>query len=195
MDPQLSLILGGVRSGKSGFAEKLVRELDQPTLYLATGVPSDPEMEQRIRRHRESRPSVWDTLEEPVDLAGCLKGALASTRPPAVVLVDSLDVWVSNLLLKHEDEPSEALEERAMASLSQLLQVWRSSQTALFLVSGEVGLSLVPPNPLGRRFQDLLGLVNQKMAGAAGRVYLVVSGIPIEIKGEIKGSNPGIEIP
>ncbi|MCI0793675.1 MAG: bifunctional adenosylcobinamide kinase/adenosylcobinamide-phosphate guanylyltransferase, partial [Chloroflexi bacterium] len=87
------------------------------------------------------------------------------------------------------------LEERAMASLSQLLQVWRSSQTALFLVSGEVGLSLVPPNPLGRRFQDLLGLVNQKMADAADRVYLVVSGIPIEIKGEIKGSNPGIEIP
>ena len=195
MDPQLSLVLGGVRSGKSGFAEKLVRELDQPTLYLATGVPSDAEMEQRIRRHRESRPSHWATLEEPIDLAGCLQGALASTRAPAVVLVDSLDVWASNLLLKHEDETSEALEGLAMASLSRLLQVWRGSQTALFLVSGEVGLSLVPPYVLGRRFQDLLGLVNQKMADAAGRVYLVVSGIPIEIKNEIKGPNPGNEIP
>ena len=195
MEPLLSLILGGVRSGKSGFAEKLVRELDQPTLYLATGVASDAEMEQRIRRHRESRPSHWATLEEPVDLAGCLQGALASAQPPAVVLVDSLDVWLSNLLLQHEDETAEALEEMAMATLSQLLQVWRSSQAALFLVSGEVGLSLVSPYALGRRFQDLLGLVNQKMADAAGRVYLVVSGIPIEIKTEIKGSNPGNETP
>ncbi len=182
MDPQLSLILGGVRSGKSGFAEKLVRELDQPTLYLATGVPSDAEMEQRIRRHRDSRPSHWDTLEEPVDLAGCLQGALASTRPPAVVLVDSLDVWVSNLLLKHEDESAEALEELVMASLSQLLRVWGSSHAALFLVSGEVGLSLVPPYPLGRRFQDLLGLVNQRIAATATEVYLVVAGIPTQIK-------------
>ena len=195
MDPRLSLILGGVRSGKSGFAENLVRGLNQPTLYLATGVPSDAEMEQRIRRHRESRPSHWTTLEEPVDLAGCLQGALTSTRPPAVVLVDSLDVWVSNLLLKHEAESGEALEELAMASLSQLLQVWSDSQMKLFLVSGEVGLSLVPPYPLGRRFQDLLGLVNQKMADAADRVHLVVSGIPIEIKSEVKGPNPGTGTP
>ena len=181
MASQVSLILGGVRSGKSAFAEKLARELEKPTLYLATGLADDGEMEARVRHHRQSRPAHWATLEVPLGLAGRLEGALAASGPPGAVLVDSMDVWVSNMLLEHGGEDPEALSTLALSAVDQLLEVCRRSSSAFFLVSGEVGLSLVPPYPLGRRFQDLLGLVNQKVAAAADRVYLVVAGIPVEL--------------
>ena len=185
LDPHLSLILGGVRSGKSEFAESLATDLNRPILYLATGQPTDAEMEERIRRHRERRPVHWETLEEPLDLAGELKtvlSVLSASDPPPAVLIDSLDTWVSNMLLEHPEKvgPAETL---TLAALDRLLEVQRHWPEAWFLVSGEVGLSPVPPNPLGRRFQDLLGLVNQKVAAASGRVCLVVAGIPVEVKG------------
>jgi len=187
MNTRLSLVLGGVRSGKSEFAEKLAKEADKPTLYVATGVASDPEMERRIQRHRESRPDSWNTIEAPTDLAGCLKNALAGKKspdvaPPGVVLIDSLDSWVGNLLQKHEDEPLDVLDSLVEDSLGKMLKVCSQSPASVILVSSEVGLTLVPPFPLGRRFQDLLGLVNQKVAAAADRVYLVVAGLPMEIK-------------
>ena len=185
MDPHLSLILGGVRSGKSAFAESLARELNRPTLYVATGRPTDSEMESRIIRHRKRRPAHWSTLEEPFDFAGRLKtilSALSASAPPPAVLVDSLDTWVSNMLLEHKDGRIQA-ETLTLATLDRLLNVQRDWPEAWFLVSCEVGLSPVPPNPLGRRFQDLLGLVNQRVAAAAGRVCLVVAGIPVEVKG------------
>lgn len=187
MNTRLSLILGGVRSGKSEFAEKLAREEDKPTLYIATGLASDPEMERRIRRHRGSRPDSWDTLEAPTDLAGCLESALAGTITPDVVLIDSLDSWVGNLLQKHEDEPDDVLDSLVEDSLGNMLKVCSQSPAMIILVSSEVGLTLVPPFPLGRRFQDLLGLVNQKVAAAATSVYLVVAGVPVAIKSPDNG--------
>jgi adenosylcobinamide kinase/adenosylcobinamide-phosphate guanylyltransferase len=183
MASRLCLILGGVRSGKSAFAEKLVRGIGGPTLYVATGLPTDHEMEERIRRHRESRPAQWTTLEEPLDLSGQLRTAMTRRDPPGVVLIDSLDMWVGNVLLGHEDEDAAAVESAALDGVDRLLGVIGGTSASYFLVSGEVGLSLVPPAPLGRRFQDLLGLVNQRVAAAADRVYLVVAGIPTEIKG------------
>jgi adenosyl cobinamide kinase/adenosyl cobinamide phosphate guanylyltransferase len=181
MAAQLTLVLGGVRSGKSAFAEELARKMDCPTLYLATSQATDPEMAERIRRHRASRPSDWTTIEEPLEPAQALQSVLLPSRPSQVVLLDSLDVWVSNLLLRHEDMPATELESLALCQIDQLLQVCQQSPSTFFLVSSEVGLSLVPPNPLGRRFQDLLGLVNQRVAAAAQEVYLVVAGIPLEI--------------
>jgi adenosylcobinamide kinase/adenosylcobinamide-phosphate guanylyltransferase len=183
MSAHITLVLGGVRSGKSAFAERLARELEVPTLYLATAQISDSEMEGRIRRHRDRRPSDWGTVEEPLDLASALRSALLVPEPPGAVLLDSLDVWVSNLLLNHENELSTKVESLAMSCIDQLLEVFQQTGASYFLVSSEVGLSLVPPNPLGRRFQDLLGLVNQRVAAAADRIYLVVAGIPVEIKG------------
>lgn len=183
MAAQLSFILGGVRSGKSAFAEKLVRKLAQPTLYLATGLATDNEMAERIRRHRRARPSSWVTLEEPLDLAGRLEAVLAGPDAPGAVLIDCLDVWQSNLLLERQGQAPEALCSRALSDVDRLLEVCRCSPAAFFLVSSEVGLSLVPPHPLGRCFQDILGLVNQKVAEAATQVYLVVAGIPVELKG------------
>ena len=183
MTPGLCLILGGVRSGKSAFAEKLAQDMGGPTLYVATGLPTDQEMEQRIRRHRESRPAHWNTLEEPINLAAGIEAELSSMAAPSAVLVDSLDLWVANWLLEHQGEEAEAVEASAICAIDRLLGMACRSSAAYFLVSSEVGLSLVPPEPLGRRFQDLLGLVNQRVAAAADRVYLVVAGIPNQIKG------------
>ncbi len=181
--PQLTLVMGGVRSGKSAFAEGLVRSLDLPTAYLATGMAIDTEMEQRIQLHRQGRPSHWVTVEEPLDLAGGLKAACEAPKAGAgVVIIDCIDVWVANMLIEHEDESKERLESLTLGALDDLLDTARSSAAAVIMVSAEVGLSLVAQEPLGRRFQDLLGLINQRIAAAAGRVYLVVAGIPMEIK-------------
>ena len=182
MASMLSLALGGVRSGKSEFAEGLAGESGYPVLYVATGVANDTEMEERIRRHREARPEHWTTLEEPVRLAERLREALSAPYAPSVVLLDSLDVWVANVLEEQGEAPKSDVEAYALGCLSDTLEAMRESGVDAVLVSSEVGLSLVPPNPLGRRFQDLLGLVNQKAAAAADRVYLVVAGIPLEVK-------------
>jgi adenosylcobinamide kinase/adenosylcobinamide-phosphate guanylyltransferase len=175
--------LGGVRSGKSAFAEGLVEESGGPLLYLATGVPTDPEMEERINRHRMARPAHWTTIEEPLDLAGGLEATTGWGEPPAGILIDSLDVWVANQLMEQNDSTFHSVESFVLGSMEKLLQVIRQASGEFVLVSSEVGLSLVPPEPLGRRFQDLLGTVNQRAAAAADRVYLVVVGIPTQIKG------------
>ena len=185
--PGLTLVLGGVRSGKSAFAEGLAKDLDSSgadfsVTYLATGLATDAEMEQRILLHRGRRPSHWLTVEEPLDLPGGLKTAFDGPVRPGAVIIDSIDVWVANMLMEHEDESKERLESQTLGALDDMLDTARCSSAAIFMVSSEVGLSLVPPEPLGRRFQDLLGLVNQRIAKVAGKVYLVVAGIPVPIK-------------
>ena len=186
MSAKIILVLGGVRSGKSAFAETLVRQMERPTVYLATGQATDAEMAQRILRHREARPDEWHTVEEPLKLAGSLATALEASGPNSVVLVDSLDTWVSNLLLAQEEKSAGELESLAKSQVEQLIDVCANSSFAVMMVSSEVGHSLVPPNKLGRRFQDLLGLVNQQAADLAHQVYLVVAGIPVELKGATK---------
>lgn len=187
MASQLCLVLGGVRSGKSAFAESSAAALSKSTLYVATGLATDEEMKERIRRHKESRPSDWSTLEEPSNLAEKLGPRLKGPeRPnvviPDVVIIDSLDVWVANLLMERQTETKSSVEEAVMAETDKLLDLTAESSQRFFMVSGEVGLSLVPPEPLGRRFQDLLGMVNQQVAAAATDVFMVVAGLPNRIK-------------
>ena len=187
MASQLVLVLGGVRSGKSSFAEALAGDLAQKSmgqkvLYVATGVGIDAEMVERIRRHRESRSSDWSTLEEPLELGERLAEHVVEGHPFGGVLIDSLDVWVANLILEHEQEIKETAEARIEDAAEKLLEVIQKSSTPFILVSSEVGNSLVPPDPLGRQFQDIMGLVNQRVAAAADQVYLVVAGIPTVIK-------------
>ena len=183
MASQLCLVLGGVRSGKSAFAEGRVAVLNQgPVLYVATGVAVDDDMKDRIQRHQASRPQDWSTLEEPVDLAGSLAPLLNGAGSPGAVIIDSVDVWVANLLMENQAEANQALEMVVMEQADKLLTLAVDSPQAFVMVSSEVGLSLVAPEPLGRRFQDLLGMVNQKIAASATEVYLVIAGISSKIK-------------
>ena len=188
MAARLCLVLGGVRSGKSAFAEQLAGEMDGPVLYIATGMPTDSEMEERIRIHRESRPADWTTIEEPVDLGGRLEAVSAGAdhegaAVPGSVLIDSLDLWIANMMMGLDGLDAAAVNKHVLGSVDRLLTATSGTSASLFLVSSEVGLSLVPVEPLGRRFQDLLGTVNQRVAAAADSVYLVVAGIPTEVKG------------
>jgi adenosylcobinamide kinase/adenosylcobinamide-phosphate guanylyltransferase len=149
---------------------------------VATGVAIDDEMKERIDRHQQSRPADWSTLEEPTRLAERMIGLLGQEPSPGAVIIDSIDVWVANLLLEHETESKQAIEQIVIAETDKLLVLTAMSDQAFVMVSSEVGMSLVPAEPLGRRFQDLLGTVNQRIAATATEVHLVVAGIPLEIK-------------
>lgn len=190
MAGQLTLVLGGVRSGKSAFAESLLTGDEAPVIYVATGQALDQEMARRIRLHQERRPAHWQTVEAPLDPGRALSGLLHNCEISPSVLVESLDVWVANVLLSREAEGAPAVEVAALAELDELMAACRGSGTAgsprAVLVSSEVGLSPVPPNALGRQFQDLLGTVNQRAAATADEVYLVVAGIPLSIKPQRK---------
>ena len=186
MASQLCLVLGGVRSGKSAFAESKVASFSQSNsgsvLYVATGVAVDDEMKKRIQRHQESRPQDWATLEEPMNLVAKMAPLLSDGQDVGTVIIDSVDVWVANLLMEHQEESKEAIEKIVTDAADKLLVLMAVSPQAYVMVSSEVGLSLVPPEPLGRSFQDLLGTVNQRLAATATEVYLVVAGIPTQIK-------------
>ena len=179
-----TLVLGGIRSGKSAFAEKLTAGVGSDVVYLATGVAVDDDFAGRIRKHQESRPADWVTVEESLDLAVALEQALGERLGKTAVLVDSLDTWVSNLLWQQEEETARELEAMAMDKLQALLEAGCRPGVDMVLVSSETGMGLVAPTELGRRFQDLLGLVNQRAAARCSTVYLVAAGIPVTIKDE-----------
>ncbi len=166
-----TLVLGGARSGKSVFAESLVGDAG-PVRYLATARPIDAEMAERIRRHRERRPEAWQVVEVDADLAG----PVAELRGD-ILLIDGLTLWLATLL--EEDADPVAPVEAALKAL-EAAPHW-------VVVSEEVGGGLVPTNALGRRFRDLAGEVNQKVAALADTVILMTAGIPQTIKPSIKG--------
>lgn len=180
----IHLVLGGIRSGKSAWAETIAARMaaGRPVIYLATGVATDAEMADRIRRHQQRRPSDWQTIEAPLNPVAALPDSLADT--PAVALLDSLDGWASNLLLEHESAPPAELEARVAGAARHFIAVIRERGWDAVIVSSEVGMSPVAASPLGRRFQDLLGTVNQAVAAAADRVTLVTAGIPLPIKSD-----------
>jgi adenosyl cobinamide kinase/adenosyl cobinamide phosphate guanylyltransferase len=171
----LTLVLGGARSGKSRYAEGLVAALPQPWrppwTYVATAEAGDDEMAERIAAHRGRRGPQWRTIEAPRDLSG----ALMSCRD-SPVLVDCLTLWLSNLMLAEADIETEVA--RLEAALA-------AAATPMVLVANEVGYGIVPDYPLGRRFRDQQGLLNQKIAARAGRVVLVVAGLPLALKGTL----------
>ena len=178
-----TLILGGIRSGKSGFAENLVKNKVTSVIYLATGQQTDVEMSQRIQIHQERRPQSWTTLEEPIDMVSNLRPKLCLDNTCGAVLLDSLDGWVSNYLIEHEDEDYKIVESSALEHISCFLNLIKESNTDAFIVSSEVGSGLVSTYSLGRRFQDLLGVLNQTAAAKSEVVYLVTAGIPVKLIG------------
>ncbi|ADN01660.1 bifunctional adenosylcobinamide kinase/adenosylcobinamide-phosphate guanylyltransferase [Spirochaeta thermophila] len=167
------LITGGARSGKSAYALELAPPSGR-RVFIATAEPVDEEMRARIARHRKDRGSGWETVEEALDPAGVL-----GRQRDGVVVMDCIAVWVSNLLVKGV-EPEGRIE-----AFHREVESWRGRTdegSRLVLVTNEVGMGLVPPTPLGRRFRDLLGSVNRELAARADEVVLMVTGIPVRIK-------------
>jgi adenosylcobinamide kinase/adenosylcobinamide-phosphate guanylyltransferase len=171
----LTLVLGGARSGKSAHAEGLARAAEaagRTIVYVATGQALDEEMAARIRHHRDRRPGHWRTVEEPIRLAGTLA---REAGPGRLLVVDCLTLWVTNLLLA---EPSPFEAERAT-----LLAVLPDLPGEIVMVSNEVGMGLVAPDPLSRRFVDESGRLHQEIAALADRVVLMAAGCALTVKG------------
>ena len=174
MSKRLTLVLGGARAGKSTYAQQLAASAER-VLFVATAEAGDRDMEARIAAHQASRPAAWDTLEEPLDLVGAL-GAVADRYD--TVLLDCLTLWVSNLLLRgSEAEPVDIPDE-----VRGLLTAYGKGSASWIVVSNEVGLGVVPPTELGRRYADELGRANQIVAAAADDAYFMAAGLPLNLK-------------
>jgi adenosylcobinamide kinase/adenosylcobinamide-phosphate guanylyltransferase len=177
---QLVLILGGARSGKSTFAQKLALERGgESVLYVATAEGGDEEMRLRIAQHQIERPLGWRTLEAPRYPA---REILVQAGKARVILLDCLTLLVSNLLLDHEKDSQSEAETAIMVEMKDLASCARKVPGDLLLVSNEVGLGLVPPYPLGRTYRDVLGRVNQFLAAEADCVAFLVAGLPMWLK-------------
>jgi len=175
MNKELVFILGGVRSGKSRYAQQLASDIGKRVLFLATAEAGDDEMKHRIAKHKSSRPESWRTIEEQMDIAGALRKNAA--RADAVI-IDCVTVWLSNMLMHNEK-----LGEKVMtAEIDRLIDSYEQGDATYIIVSGEVGMGIVPEHPLGRIFRDYLGLANQRLAGRADRVVLMLAGIPVDVK-------------
>jgi adenosylcobinamide kinase/adenosylcobinamide-phosphate guanylyltransferase len=186
--PQVVLVLGGARSGKSAFAEQLVLHSKRPIAFIATATASDEDMTDRITRHRTARPPEWHTIEEPLDLAHAVQQA---AQVADILLLDCMTLWLSNWLMTHGtlDLAQESTQEthyspQLLTDLEQILHTFaqQDSSKRLVIVSNEVGLGIVPEYALGRTYRDLLGRINQRLAAAASHVYLMIAGLAVDIK-------------
>ena len=162
-------MLGGARSGKSRYAESLVTALPPPWLYVATAEAGDSEMVARVAAHQARRGPSWTTIETPRNVAETL-----GTHADTPTLVDGLTLWLSNVMLADADVDAE---------IEQLDEALARAAAPIVLVANEVGFGIVPDSALGRRFRDLQGLLNQRIAARADRVVLVVAGLPLTLKG------------
>lgn len=179
---RIELVLGGARSGKSAYAERLAQESAKERVYLATAQIRDGEMSERIRAHQARRSRDWTLIESPLELAQTLKTHDASNR---CILVDCLTLWLSNCLCHSEDEQiNQLLWEKEK---QQLLSVLPTLNSDIILVSNEVGSGIVPLGELSRRFADEAGLLHQELVKICDRVTLVVAGLPLELKAEKDG--------
>ncbi|KAB2719291.1 bifunctional adenosylcobinamide kinase/adenosylcobinamide-phosphate guanylyltransferase [Brucella intermedia] len=165
------LVLGGARSGKSSYAEKMAQSSGLQPLYLATGRAFDDEMENRIAIHRDRRGSDWQTVEEPLDLVGALTLHVAVDR---FVLVDCLTLWLTNLMMAERDVAAET---------AGLVAMLPDLAGPVVFVSNEVGFGIVPENRMAREFRDHAGFLHQAVAAVADEVYLIAAGLPLKMKG------------
>lgn len=166
----LTVLLGGARSGKSSLAVEIGRRHDGPVRFVATAPAIDADMEQRIERHRAERPADWTTVEAPIDLHEAFR-----TADDALVIIDCLTLWVSNLMYAGRSDDQ-------IRDVAATISEQASARTApVVAVSNEVGMGIHPDTSLGRRYRDLLGWVNQTWAAAATTSLLLVAGRAIEL--------------
>lgn len=179
MKKQLLLVLGGARSGKSAFAQKIVEAHKSPALFVATAVAGDEEMKARIAAHRASRPAEWTTLEAPLNVGENIQ----KMEPTPWLLLDCLTLLVSNVLLSCPEPIQEAaFRQKLELEIEALIAVYHAHPGSWAIVSNEVGSGLVPPNALGRFYRDGLGWANQRLAREADKVVLMVAGLPMVVK-------------
>ena len=167
-----TLVLGGVRSGKSRFAVDAHAARERVT-FIATAFAGDGDMRERIERHRRDRPSHWPTVEAPYELVASLREAFVGGD---AIIVDCLTVWVANLMLRGDPD------DHVLKQVDELAALLASHPGDVMLVSNEVGLGVHPSSEAGRHFRDLLGSVNQRIAAGADRVVLMIAGQPLIVK-------------
>ncbi len=167
-------ITGGCRSGKSRYALQFANQHFSKKLFLATCEVLDEEMAQRVENHKKARGPEWQTIEEPIEIANKIT---KYGNDAGVILIDCLTLWLYNLLMRWDNDL------RMIEETEKLINVIKQSQTSFILVSNEVGMGIVPSDPLSRRYRDLLGTMNQRVAEALDTVIFMVSGIPIFLKG------------
>jgi adenosylcobinamide kinase / adenosylcobinamide-phosphate guanylyltransferase len=179
---QLTLLLGGARSGKSTLAEILAAQRGDRVLYVATAIAFDAEMKLRIENHQKQRPDSWITVESPTGVAAAAQKHIDKVE---IVLLDCLTLLVNNLFMNFSEDPDHPDETQFSTALdvevSALLQTIETSPADWIIVSNEVGLGLVPPYPLGRVYRDLLGRANQKLAARADEIYFMIAGLAVPL--------------
>jgi adenosylcobinamide kinase/adenosylcobinamide-phosphate guanylyltransferase len=179
MKAPVILITGGSRSGKSAFAQQQAEQINGPRIFIATCPRIDSEMDERIYRHQQDREGLgWQTAEVSLRLSEELERTPAGTT----VLIDCLTLWINNLMYEAEQREREISEDQIAALAEELGCAARAHQGQVFIVTNEVGLGIVPDNPLVRRYRDLVGRCNQVIAAFADHVFLVSCGIPLQLK-------------
>lgn len=183
MSKKMTFILGGTRSGKSSFAEKLAGASGEGVLFIATGKAVDDEMKERIAAHKLKRPSNWRTVEADGDIQSIFKeleNSKSDTTGEETVLIDCVSFYVADLMNTHNKKEDEIIDQ--FKDIKDLLTFHRN----VVMVSSEVGLGIVPSYPLGREFRDTLGAINQMLAETADQVIMMVAGIPMTVKNRLE---------
>ena len=175
------LIQGGVRSGKSSFAELIAKKIaGLDVIYLASGVVTDSEMELRIEKHQKQRPSEWQTVEEAYSISSYLK----NLEKNKTILFDCLTTYLGNLIFKKQNKDFEKMESEILAEIEIILKIAIKKNLNLIIVQNETGKGVVPASKMGRNFRDISGRAARMAAEYADKVYLVQAGLPLEIKEE-----------
>ncbi|MFZ5965604.1 MAG: bifunctional adenosylcobinamide kinase/adenosylcobinamide-phosphate guanylyltransferase [Bacillota bacterium] len=187
MDGKITLVTGGARSGKSSFSEELVKKSSLKAAYLATAIPFDEGMKDRIKKHQMSRPQEWTTYEGFRDMYLLIPKIAKEHK---IILLDCVTIMVTNLMFEHKNvdwnkvsyETVDQIEASIREQFQMLIQVIRQHQVHIIMVTNELGMGIVPENRLSRIFRDIAGRINQMIAQEADEVYLVVSGLPVKLK-------------
>jgi len=175
MEKKTVLITGGCRSGKSRFALDYTNRHFSRKLFLATAEILDDEMARRVENHRKMRGPEWETAEEPLAIVERISQYAEKVE---VILIDCITLWLSNLLMKGEADS------KVMDAVDRFVEILKQKRTSFVIVSNEVGMGIVPADPLSRRFRDLAGKANQTIAHGVDTVIFMVSGIPLFLKGK-----------
>jgi adenosylcobinamide kinase/adenosylcobinamide-phosphate guanylyltransferase len=178
------LITGGARSGKSRFALEFARKTGGPVLFIATAVAGDREMQERIKKHRKERPPDWRVLEATSDIGSRIEQAIDDAR---VVIIDCITMLINSIFSQYGDQEfkeidASLLEQKVVVEITGIIERMKEPDAMFIIVTNEVGLGLVPDNRMGRLYRDVLGRANQMLAGCVDEVYLMVAGIPVQIK-------------